>query len=188
MEVLIKEDLQQRYPEILQRIKDGAIFIYPTDTIYGIGCDALNEKAVQKIRELKDRVENPFSVWAPSKKWIEDNCNIKKDDKHWLNKLPGPYTLILKLKNKEAICKSVNMNKNTLGVRIPDHWFNIVIKNLNIPIVTTSVNKAGNPFMTSLEELDHEMEQRIDFIIYENEKKGKPSKIVNLTTGTTKER
>ena len=59
--------------EIIDFIRKGKIFIYPTDTIYGLGCDALNEKSVEKIKEIKKRdKDKPLSVIAPSKKWIFD--------------------------------------------------------------------------------------------------------------------
>ena len=165
MKIYNKEEFNENKEEILTKIKGGNIFIYPTDTIYGIGCDARNFNAVKRIRELKNRDEKPFSVIAPSKEWIINNCEEKN-----LNKLPGPYTLILKLKNKECVASNVS-GLNTLGVRIPDHWFKV-----DIPIVTTSVNKSDKTNMTSLEDLDKDI--KVDFIIYEGEKKGKSSRII----------
>ncbi len=188
MEVLTKAELQLRFDEISENIKKGAVFIHPTDTIYGLSCNALDEKAVAKIRKLKQRQDNPFSVWAPNLEWIKKNCVIDKKDEEWLNKLPGPYTLILKLKHKSAIAKSVNLGQETLGVRIPEHWFTKAVNKLGFPIVTTSANIAGKPFMTKLENLDPEIEVGVEFIIYEGEKSGHPSKIIDLVKGTMKER
>ena len=192
MEILTKAELRLRYAEIAGRIRNGAVFIYPTDTIYGIGCDALDKNAVEKIRKLKERPTNPFSIIAPSKEWIIENCIITKEAKDLLNKLPGPYTFILKLKNKNAVAKNVNENINsdqkTIGVRIPNHWFSDVVSELGLPIVTTSANRSGQPFMTSLEDLDQTIKDGVDFIIYEGEKKGRPSKVVNFVESKVKER
>ena len=187
METLTKTELEIKFEEISQRIKEGTIFIHPTDTIYGISCNAANENAVKKIRDLKKRPETPFSVWAPSIKWIKKNCIINKEAEEWLNKLPGPYTLVLKLKNKNAIANNVSFS-DSLGVRIPEHWFSRVVEILGFPIITTSVNKAGEQFMTGLDNLDQEMQGKIDFIVYEGEKKVRPSKIINLVEKKVKER
>lgn len=152
-------------------ILDGAVFIYPTDTIYGIGCDARNDSAVKRIREIKLREEKPFSVIAPSKEWIKENCVVGSE----LDYLPGPYTLILKLKNKDCVSKFVS-SLDTLGVRIPDHWISGFVSELGIPIVTTSVNKSGEKFMTCLEDLDKDLD--VDFVIDDGKLDGKPSKLI----------
>ncbi len=186
MEILTKAELQLRFNEIADKIKEGAIFIHPTDTIYGIGCNALNEQAVQKIREIKNRPDMPLSIWVPSKKWIENNCTSTKNK--WVEALPGPYTLILKLKDKKVVANSVAPSKDTIGVRFPDHWFTKVVERLDIPLITTSANKSGEKFMTSLENLDPEIQKEVDFMIYEGEKEARPSKIVNVEKEEVKER
>ncbi len=181
MEIITKAELRLRYEEIMARIKKGAVFIHPTDTIYGLSCNALNKKAVQRIRKIKERPTSPFSVWVDSPKWIKENCLINKKDEKWLAELPGPYTIIANLKKKDAVVKEVIPETNTLGLRCPNHWFNKIVGDLKIPLVTTSVNKSGQPFMTSLNNLDPEIEMKVEFIIYEGEKKVKPSKIINLS-------
>ena len=114
MEILTKAELQARFEEAIEKIKSGNIFIYPTDTIYGLGCDATNETAVNQIHSLKERTSKPFSVWAPSIGWIRKNCVVDKRAEQWLTKLPGPYTFILKLKNKNAVAKSVVQGMSTI--------------------------------------------------------------------------
>lgn len=182
MQVLTKEEFRIRKNEIMSKIEQGSIFIHPTDTIYGVGCNALDSKSVKKIREIKERYTRPFSVIAPGKRWIYNNCNTKeKKTSGWIEKLPGPYTLILKLKNKDSITPNVNTDLDTLGVRIPNHWFTGAVIELGLPIVTTSANITGGDFMTSIDNLDPKIKHKISFIIYEGEKKGNPSKIIDLT-------
>ncbi len=188
MEIFTKTEVKLRKKEIIQKIQDGSIFIHPTDTIYGIGCNAENEKSVKRIREIKERKDNPFSVWVPNSEWIRKNCLLNTESNEWLQKLPGPYTLVLTLKNKNAVAESVNLNKKSLGVRYPDHWFSKILEEAGIPIVTTSVNKATRPFMTDLRNLDKDIETRVEFIIFEGEKESRPSRIVNLVEGGVKER
>jgi len=70
---------------------------------------------------------------------LKKNCEVIEEAKEWLDKLPGPYTLLLKLKNKDAVAKEVMPETDALGVRIPEHWFSGVVRMLNLPVVTTSV-------------------------------------------------
>lgn len=181
MRVLNFDELKAEKENILNQITDGAVFIYPTDTIYGIGCNALISKSVKRIRQLKARATNPFSVIAPSVEWVKENCVVAKEADEWFDKLPGPYTLILKLKNPKCIAKDVNPGLQTLGVRIPSHWISKLIAEAEVPVVTTSVNRSSEDYMISLENLDPAISKGIDFAIYEGTKEGMPSKIIDLT-------
>ena len=181
MRVLSKEEFEQEKDIIMTSLKENSpIFIYPTDTIYGIGCNALDKRAVEKIREAKQRKNNPFSVIAPSKEWIDENLIVNENAKDWIKRLPGPYTLVLKVKN-QCVAENVAPGLGTLGVRIPDHWFSNFVAEIDMPIVTTSANKSNEDFMTSLDDLDSVIKSKVDFIIYEGSKKGKPSRIIDLT-------
>lgn len=184
--LITKDECWLKPEEISREIEKGAIFVYPTDTIYGLGCDATSSRAVSKLREMKDRPTQAFSVIAPSKDWIVKNCEVSKEAEEWINKLPGPYTLILKLKNKKAIAKEVNDSLDTVGVRIPKHWIAGLIRTLGRPVITTSANKVGKAFMTSLDNLDDDIKSKVDFIIYEDEKKGNPSTLINLAGDETR--
>lgn len=150
------------------------IFVYPTDTIYGIGCNAENEKLVEKIRKIKKRDKKPFSIIAPNKEFILKNFETTKKliDKY----LPGPYTLILKKKNP-AFLKSVSENE-FVGVRIPDHPFTRKLQKSEKPIVTTSMNLSGEPPIKSISEIKNEIKDKIDFIIDAGKIDGKPSTII----------
>ncbi len=181
MIVLSKEEFEINREEYVALIKKGAIFIYPTDTIYGIGCLATDTKAVKKIRTIKKRPKAPFSVIVPSKEWIYKNCLVNEKAEEWIKKLPGPYTLILKLKNKKAVSEEVNKNIGTIGVRIPKHWFTKYVEEAGLVLITTSVNVSGEDYMTSLEDLDDRIRTKTDFLIYDGEISGRPSTIVDLT-------
>ena len=180
MRVLNFEDIKVEKNEIIESIANGKIFIHPTDTIYGIGCNAELSSAVKKVRQLKGRASNPFSVIVPSKQWVKENCAVTKEAEEWLDKLPGPYTLILKIK-KNCVAKEVSQGLKTLGIRIPNHWIRNIISEANVPFVTTSVNKSNEDYMTSLEDMDPEIKSGVDFVLYEGKKEGKPSRIVDLT-------
>jgi len=182
MRILDKSEFEVYKRIHLGKLKKGSLFIYPTDTIYGIGCDATNGEAIEKIRTLKNREFQPFSIIAPSIDWIVENCEVPDHAKEWMDKLPGPYTLIFNLKNKSAVHPSVNKDdKNTIGVRIPNHWISDVVAEFGEPILTTSPNKHGDNVPTHPDEIDVEFHPEIDFMIYEGRLHNPPSTIIKLT-------
>lgn len=176
MRVLSKADVLKRKNSVMGEIREGAVFIYPTDTIYGIGCVASLSGSVRRVRDIKARESKPFSIIAPSLDWINENCVVSVAAKKWLFKLPGPYTLILPLKGS-PVCASANMGLNTIGVRIPDHWISDLVHDLDEPVITTSVNVSGESHAATLMDL---MRFPVDFVIYEGPLGGKPSAVVDL--------
>ena len=182
MKIYSREEARLNTDLIFREIITGKLFIHPTDTIYGIGCNAMNEKAVQNLRDTKRNISMPFSIIAPSQKWIKDNCEITPEAKSWIEKLPGPYTIIFNLKNKDVIARNVNLGSDTIGVRIPDHWFSEIIRNIDTPIITTSANITGQNFMTCIDDLDSMVEMKCSFMVDEGLLKGKPSTIINLAS------
>ncbi|RJQ15647.1 threonylcarbamoyl-AMP synthase [Candidatus Woesearchaeota archaeon] len=183
MRIITKEEFILNVRKYVKTLKSD-IFIYPTDTIYGIGCDATNEDLVKKIRKIK-QTEKPFSIIAPSMEWIYEHCILNEQAKEWLKKLPGPYTIILPLKNHKELAGNISDGK-TIGIRIPKHWFSKVVAMIDTPIVTTSANVTGEMFMTDLENLDKRMEKGVQFAIYEGKKAGNPSTLVHIEEGEVK--
>lgn len=190
MKLITKHEFLADKKEYFERIKNVAVFIYPTDTIYGIGCDATNKKAVQKIRDIKESAQ-AFSVIAPGKEWIEENCEVFGRGRDFLNKLPGKLTLIFSLKQKGSVADNVNPNANkiaksiinTIGVRIPNHWISDAVEELGIPIITTSVNRHGESFLTDISDLPSEIKAGVDFAIDEGTLEGEPSQVIDLISG-----
>ena len=180
MEIVTKEEFLLDRIKYFKLISQGAVFVHPTHTIYGIGCNATNEAAVQRIRAVKQRTAMPFSVIAPSKRWVFENCEVSLEGERWLDRLPGPYTLIFRLKKSSAVASAVNLKSGTLGVRIPRHWMAEVVAELGFPVVSTSANITGQAYMTSIDDLDEGIRPKVDFVIYEGEKRGRPSTIVKL--------
>jgi len=160
--------------EIIKAIEQGKIFIYPTDTIYGLGCEAGNKEAVEKIKEIKERDKSkPLSIIAPSLEWIQEKCVVDCEIEKYL---PGPYTLILKKKNPEFLSW---VSSETLGVRIPANKFTKIIQESKKPFITTSVNLSGEPFALNLEDILEEIKSKVDVIIPVGGKlSGKPSTLI----------
>lgn len=161
--------------DFVDDIKHGAVFIYPTDTIYGLGCDATNEESVKMIRDIKFRdKDTPMSVIAPSVEWIKENCVV--DDELIEKYLPGPYTLILKKKDADFL-KHVSSN-DSLGVRIPDCEFTEVVKKAGVPFITTSVNVPGESFAVKLSDIDHDILDMAEIVIGVGKLDGRPSTLI----------
>ena len=164
--------------DIVRKIKNGDVFIYPTDTIYGLGCNALNEESVERIRKIKGREGKPFSVIAPNKQWILKNFKIL--NKNFIKKLPGPYTYILNTK-KKLVAKGVNGGMKTLGVRLPDHEFVELIKRAKVPFVSTSVNVSGKKEAKSIKGIPKRILNSVDIVINDGYLHNNPSTLIDLT-------
>ena len=177
VEIIDFKDIDAK--DIVKRMKAGEIFIYPTDTIYGIGCNASKSECVGEIRRIKQRNgEKPLSVIAPSKKWIYDNFEINK--KSYIQTLPGPFTFILTMK-KKCVAKNVNLNGDTLGVRIPYHAFTRLVQRTNKPFITTSVNLSGKKPIREVKDIPRSILRNVDVVIDDGFLHNHPSTLIDLT-------
>jgi L-threonylcarbamoyladenylate synthase len=167
--------------KMIEEITTGKIFIYPTDTIYGIGCNAMDSDVVQRIREIK-KTQHAFSVIVPSKGWIKDKLIVNHPE--YLKKLPGPFTLIFKKKNPEFL-SSVS-GTDSLGIRIPKHTFTEIVLEACVPFVTTSANLSGQPVVTKTNDILGEIKNEIDYIVDAGVLNNPPSKVIDLTSNEPK--
>ncbi len=141
---------------------DG-ILIYPTDTLYGLGCNALSEKAVGKIYSLKQReAGKPLSIIVSDFPMLLEYCHVTASQEKILHSLlPGPYTFILPLRGKLPVSPSLSV-----GVRVPEHQFmRQISKELKMPIVSTSANISGEKDAAKISELDGAIAGVVDLII-----------------------
>jgi len=165
----------------------GGIIAYPTDTIYGFGCDSKNETAIKKLNKLKNR-SGPISVIAPNRKTAIDWMNIKVNQKNKIkNKLINGTTVIATA--KKNICSNLIMGSgNTLGIRIPKHNFCKELSSLfPNPITSTSANINGkNPHIRA-EDISDEFQDNIDLIIDGGIINGSGSKIFLLDNDVWKQ-
>ena len=146
-------------------LKKGGVIVYPTDTLYGFGCDAKIEKAINTINTIKNR-SGPMSVIAPSKYAVETWLKLPgSDKKDVLKKLGGATTVIAPVKDK-IVSKNISGNNQTLGIRIPAHPFcQKLSQNYSNPITTTSVNRNKQDPLTNPDEIIKEFSQEIQLII-----------------------
>jgi tRNA threonylcarbamoyl adenosine modification protein (Sua5/YciO/YrdC/YwlC family) len=182
MKLLTKSYALANKQFVIDEMKAGKIFIYPTDTSYSLGCDATNQDSVNKIRQIKKKETNPFLIISPSLDWIYDNCKTTDRAKYWLKKLPGPLTLILPIKEEVKFSKTETIGESqSLGVKIPASWFHEIIKSFGKPFIKTHANNPDQMNMTNFYDLEDSIKNKVDYIIYEGSLKNKPSTIVDLT-------
>ena len=137
--------------EAKKALQNGKLLIYPTDTVWGMGCDASNQKAVDKLFELKGKKQDGMSVMFNNKEQIYNTCDTNKKAKKIIEEfLPGPVTLILK--SKKEFAKGVTRNGN-LGVRMPLNETSIKLAK-ELPVITTSVNLHGHEIAKTLDEAE----------------------------------
>lgn len=184
MRIVNKEESEIYRQELFDHITNGSLFVHPTDTVYGWGCDATNSEAVKKLRSAKECNQRPLPIIAPSKEWIKMNCEVT--DEH-LEMLPGQIMLITKLKNPSAVASNVT-NTDSIGVRLPDHWISEFASKLGKPIVTTCVNRRGEEYVTAHDTMPLELKSKTAFFMNVGEIKGNRSRIVNTIEETTTER
>ncbi len=167
MEHVTKKDFLENIDFYASEIEAGKIFIYPTDTLFGIGCDATNKAAVEKIYAIKKRNDTKSLLcMAPNLQWIADNCVLNiLAKKQMLEKLPGPFSFIVNLKNKKAVADNLSQHWDTIWVRIPAGWFNKVISYLGKPFISTSVNFTGEPPATSVDSINPAILEQVDYLI-----------------------
>lgn len=183
MKKITKDFVLNNKEFIISEINKGKIFIYPTDTVYGIGCDATNLDSVDQIFEIKKRDSKPLLIIAPNKKWIFDNCNFYPEHKELIeSKLPGKYSFIVGLKNKDLVSVNVMGTLKTIGVRIPKCFFSEIIDESNLPFVTTSVNISGEPAAIKSSEINKKILENVDYLIdYDEDLSGTSSRIIDIT-------
>ena len=161
-------------------LKNGGVIVYPTDTLYGFGCDAKNESAIEKINTIKGR-KAPMSVLAPNIETAAKWMNISQNDKNIvLEKLGGSTTIIVPVK-VGITSPSITGDNHSLGVRIPNHKF---CKKLSeaypSPITTSSVNRTKQEPLTNPEKILSEFSREIDLIIEDGIIEGSGSTIYNF--------
>lgn len=160
-------------------LKKGGVLVYPTDTLYGFGCDAKNEQAIHTINTIKNR-SGPMSVIAPSKDAVEVWLKLSGSGKiDVLKKLGGATTVIVPVK-ENIVSKNISGNNQTLGIRIPDHPFcQKLSQNYSNPVTTTSVNRSKQGPLTNPDEIIKEFSQEIQLVIEDGIISG-PGSIVYL--------
>ena len=180
---------ENKLKKIVEVLRKGGLIIYPTDTIYGIGCDLLNRNAIDRICRLKDLKPNNFNLSFICSSMSQMSEYVRQLDgatfKTIKKALPGPYTFILE--SNSNVPKILGTSKKTVGLRIPKN--NIPLKLVEIlgnPIVTSSIKDDDEiiEYTTDPEQIYEDYKNEVDIIIDGGFGSNIPSTIIDFTNGT----
>ena len=160
-----KQEIINKTTEVLE---SGGIILYPTDTIWGIGCDATNENAISKIYEIKKRQKNkPLILLIHDIKLLEQYIsNVPKIAYKLIQNSTQPTTIIYE--NPKNLPKTL-VYQNTIGIRVVNnHEISIVLKKLNKPITSSSANISNSMHAINFSEIDGRIKNNVDYIVPEN--------------------
>ncbi|MCD4763555.1 MAG: threonylcarbamoyl-AMP synthase [Desulfobacterales bacterium] len=167
---------------VVEHLKRGGIIAYPTDTYYGIGCDIMNKKAIEKIYQLKQRNKSkPFSFICSGLKNISHYAKVSNYAYNNMKRLlPGPYTFILE--GSKLVPKIMLTKRKTAGIRVPDNAICLsLVEELGNPIITTSATTPDGSILNDPSLIHDFFQSRIDFVIDgETPIPGQPSSIISL--------
>jgi L-threonylcarbamoyladenylate synthase len=176
--------MQSEINKALQILKEGGLILYPTDTVWGIGCDANNPDAVKKVYELKKREDSKALICL-----VADDRMLKK----YVKKVPEAALSIIDITDKpttiiydEAQNLAANLisEDGTIAIRIPDDEFCFQLtRKLNGAVVSTSANISGQPTPKSFKEIAPEVLKGVDYVVNLHHEKicNKPSSIIKLS-------
>ena len=165
-----EEQNQKIYEQASDILKRGGLVAFPTETVYGLGADALDEEASAKIYAAKGRPsDNPLIVHIADTKALEElSCDVTEQAKLLAEKFwPGPLTMILK--KSDCVPKSITGGLGTVAIRMPSHPVAAqLIRTSGVYIAAPSANISGKPSPTRGEHVIHDMKGRIDMIIVDD--------------------
>ena len=180
------ESKEEIYSKLTEYYKRGKLVAIPTETVYGLSANAMDDEAVSKIYEAKGRPsDNPLIVHFYEMSQLDNivdysDENVKKlIDKFW----PGPMTLILNVKENNGISKKVTAGLNTLAVRMPSNvTARELLKETKVLLAAPSANTSGKPSPTKFEHVYHDLNEKIDVIIEDEQSDiGLESTVIDCT-------
>jgi tRNA threonylcarbamoyl adenosine modification protein (Sua5/YciO/YrdC/YwlC family) len=166
---------------VVEHLQHGGIIAYPTDTFYGIGCDIMNKKAIERVYQIKQRRKNkPFSFICSDLKHISHYAKVSNYAYRTMKRLlPGPYTFILE--GSKLVPRMMLTKRKTAGIRVPDH--NICLRlteKLGNPILSTSATLPDGQVLTDPSLIHDRLNVRTDIVIDGGTTPGRPSSVISL--------
>jgi L-threonylcarbamoyladenylate synthase len=157
--------------KIIETLKSGGIILYPTDTIWGIGCDATNSEAITKIFNIKKREKTKsMIVLVESAKRLQDLVDVPEMAWEIMDLSEKPVTLIYDL--PKGLPKELLAEDGSIGIRlVKDLFLKKIITKMNKPLVSTSANYNGEKSPMQFSEISKEIKYAVDYIVTENQDK-----------------
>ena len=169
--------------EAAEIIRGGGLVVYPTETVYGLGCDPFNPQAVERLLRVKGREKNPLPVAAASIEKAREVAQFTPLAERLASRLlPGPLMFILK--TRAAFPQGVTCGLETIGIRIPDHPVALRLAELSGGyLVSTSANKSGSPPPREAGEASAQIGGEVELILDGGPSPlGRPSTVLDLTS------
>ncbi|RLE56298.1 MAG: threonylcarbamoyl-AMP synthase [Thermoprotei archaeon] len=169
--------------EVAQVVKSGGLIIYPTDTVYGLGADPLNEQAIRRVYAVKRREQKPLPVLVSSIERARELVYVTPEAEKLMRAFwPGPLTIVLR--KREHVPSTLTAGRNSLGVRQPNMELTIkLIEYCGGYLIGTSANISGHPAPRTAEEAMREIGMEVDVVIDAGPCPGGiPSTVIDLTT------
>lgn len=176
--------LKDEINKALDILKNGGVILYPTDTVWGIGCDATNEAAVAKVNELKGRAaDKSLIILLDTDNKIQSYVTEIPDVAYELIEYAeNPLTIVFA--GAKNLATNVINNDGSIGIRVVKHQFcEQLLQRFRKPIVSTSANLSGQPSPRFFEEVSDEIKEKVDYIVdleQDDQTIRKPSTIVKL--------
>ena len=164
-------------------VKRGGLVVYPTETVYGLGCDPLNVQAVKRILDVKGDRKKPLPILAASIADANKVAFISPDGKRLAAKFwPGPLTMVFP--KKPALSDVVTFGWNSVGLRIPDNHVALRLTRLSGGLlIGSSANRTGEEPPRSFQEISEELKGMVDVVLDGGAAaQGKPSTVADLTS------
>lgn len=162
----LAEATEQELREAGKIIREGGLVAFPTETVYGLGADAMNEEAVRNIFAAKGRpADNPLIVHVCDRDMVDRVCFVSETAQKLMDAFwPGPLTLLLP--KKDCVPTATTAGLPTVGVRMPDHPAALaLIRESGVPIAAPSANLSGRPSPTTAKHVYEDMNGRIEMIL-----------------------
>ena len=172
---------QRLVDQVVDMLRRGAVIAYPTDTIYGIGCDIMNKKAIERVYQIKQRPKNkPFSFICSDLKNISQYAKVTNYAYKTMRRLlPGPFTFILEGSNQ--VPKMMLTKRKTAGIRVPDNPICLaLITTLGNPIISTSAAVPEGYVLNEPWLIEEHFGKQLDLVIDGGPLAGDPSSVVSL--------